>query len=70
MMIDDSYFMDYIKHLGKGPDTTTTTKKKAGPRRLALAQPQKSGFIEIPDGWGSVSRRDSPIGEIGSQWVF
>ena len=30
----------YIKQLGKGPGKTTTTKK-AGPRRLALAQPQK-----------------------------
>jgi len=47
MMIDDSYFMDYIKQLGKGPDKTRQDKarqdntKKAGPRRLALAQPQK-----------------------------
>ena len=43
MMIDDSYFMDYIKQLGKGPGSNNKTRqyKKAGPRRLALAQPQK-----------------------------
>ena len=42
-MIDDSYFMDYIKQLGKGPgnNNNKTKTKKAGPRRLALAQPQK-----------------------------
>ena len=28
MMIDDSYFMDYIKQLGKGPGNKTTNNKQ------------------------------------------
>ena len=45
-MTDDSYFMDYVKQLGKGTGKKQQDKtKKAGPRRLALAQPQKQFFI-------------------------
>ena len=52
MMIDDSYFMDYIKQLGKGPGnknnkTRQDKTKKAEPRRLALAQPQKPNFTQL-----------------------
>ena len=42
MMIDDSYFMELPKAIreSSGQDNKTR-QKKAGPRRLALAQPKK-----------------------------
>ena len=44
MMIDDSYFMELCKAIreSSGQDKNNNkTTKKAGPRRLAQAQPQK-----------------------------
>ena len=50
MMIDDSYFIELHKAIRErsGQDNNKqTTTKKAGPRRLALAQPQKFGLREV-----------------------